>query len=434
MWQCPECKYQNDDWDDRCAKCGHSQPTSADATIQSQAAVTQITRDREGREKFGEQKKPRQQMGSVEKVSLVLVIASVLVLLVAGYVAWQRGYFSLETIGLKQDSQQMQATVAVKDTWPPDDHVLGPVVVGELPGNKHAASYAEELLDFELALNELIAPEVTRGNLDEAEDAYLYRLNQMGRELLDSYRRFEQTAEIREGEETREAFEVVRTQYVTDFSNLLTEIGILYSHDTSGVHPAYILSDDIREQLMIYDVQAGALIEDTWMQAVYNRRQLELEEEQADILRELQTHLSELQSIHVEFGKALNDLPPYGEQNGYIDNVAHDTLTVLAAFAIQVEEKVIEYEKFAKGINEDRLADRVVETMEDFESMAQEDHLYVFSEIYNIYAIDKNLEDPVYVMLAEFYDFAEQHWPELSGTYQKVYREQESIWLRRWRE
>lgn len=434
MWQCPECNYQNDDWDERCAKCGHAQPKGVDATLHSRVADRQPAGAGSARKKPGAEQEQRPQAGVVEKVSLAIVIASILILIVTGYFAWQRGYIGLETLGLGQESQQPLTTAEPQDTWPPDDHVLGPVVAGELPGSKYAASYGGELLDFELALNELVAPEVTRGTLDEAEDAYLYRLNQLGRELLDSYRRFEQMAEIREGEETSEAIEIVRTQYVTDFSNLLTEIGILYSHDTAGVHPAYILSDDIKEQLSIFDLQAAAVIEDTWMQAVYNRRQLELEDEQADLLRDLRMHLSELQSIHVEFGEALSALPPYGEQNGYIDAVAHDTLTVLAAFAIQLEDKVVEYENYVAGIDEDRLADRVVGLMDDFEAMAQEDHLYVFTEIYNIYAIDKNLDDPVYEMLADFYAFAEQHWPELSGTYQKIYREQESIWLRRWRE
>jgi len=60
--------------------------------------------------------------------------------------------------------------------------------------------------------------------------------------------------------------------------------------------------------------------------------------------------------------------------------------------------------------------------------------VYCFTEIYRIYANDKELEDPVYTKNLEVhFAFVKEHWSSLEFSYRKIAAQYEDEWARRWR-
>ena len=76
--------------------------------------------------------------------------------------------------------------------------------------------------------------------------------------------------------------------------------------------------------------------------------------------------------------------------------------------------------------------ERAKEISDEFLSLAQEDHMYAFSETYYLYENDKNLEHPAYERLRDHYEWANMHWPDIEGRYIQVFRSAVGRWAERW--
>jgi hypothetical protein len=142
--------------------------------------------------------------------------------------------------------------------------------------------------------------------------------------------------------------------------------------------------------------------------------------------------VEKLKQTHLETDELLQAAPEYRVRGGMLNETARNLLDVYDGLAGRVEAAVTEFEAYTATLPRDHRSDRIDALIEEFNTLAQQDHLYAFQETYSIYEKDRELNHPAYQNLKVHYEWAKQHWPERAAAYEKIFHEAETKWADRW--
>jgi hypothetical protein len=312
------------------------------------------------------------------------------------------------------------------------DHPLQVIYDADQRDLRHFQRYADSILDFENQLATLTVPDLSGKTLTEEIVAYLEQLNGLGNELLDDYRVFEQDAQRRRNAALDPYLEVIRQAYVSGMAALMTRTGEVYAQDDYAQHAAYGLSDVFANAMEEASPEAAAELRQLWLEYSGQRQEYLLNLAQVEETRRLSALLASLQEIRSSYQDGMSRLPPYQARNGLLNKAGRDILDLLDTLASNIEVVVQEYDDYAATLNIAELSNANLDLMNRLEELAQQDHLYAFTETYRIYAQDRKLEHPAYARLGDHFEFAEQHWPAQEMAYRRVYSKYEGEWAAFW--
>jgi len=450
MWQCPECQFWNDEPDDNCVRCQRKRGAQPSGAKGSQPAAQPQTQPRpapaakpvggppEGPEAAPDAvtrpAKRSSGLGAVEWIAIVVIAGCLVVLGWLGFNAWRGEGATLPALanlfGTADTGSQLNREQIAQ--LAEDESPLATVYQSKARNLKRFRPYADELLAVDTELLALAEPRMERGGLTAEASAYLDTLKATGDRLLTSLAAYEADCDKYRHEDLEPYLSLIRFEYLRLLDDVLTRVGAVYARDTVGEHAAYELSETIPAALGAGSSDHPELYQLTWAEAVAARQELLLNIEQEEEYKRLAAFASALKDYHRDFQASLDQLPPYQMRNGRLDQSARETLELLDALATTIEEMTVEFEEYTAGLELSALSDTNTAQLKKFESLAQEDHLYAFTEIYRIYANDRKLELPVYQRLKDHFAFAEQHWPEREMTYRRIYTQYEEEWAARW--
>ncbi|MBN2080830.1 hypothetical protein JW859_01355 [bacterium] len=460
MWQCPECQFWNDEPDDNCVRCRHKrgaqpsgvqgaqpvaaaqlepkaqpQPTAPPQPLRTvKPAVDPPDQPVAAPDSVTKPAKQRSGLGAVEWIAIVVIAGCLLALGWLGFNAWRGEGVTLPALanlfGTAETGSLLNgAQIAQLEE---DESPLATVYTAKVRNLKHFRPYADQLLATNSRLLELAEPLMERGGLTVEASAYLDALKATGDELLTSFAAYQADCDKYRSEDLEAYLSLIRFEYLRQFDDVLNRVAAVYARDTVGEHAAYDLSEAIPAALGADSSDHPELYLLTWSEAVAARQELLLNIEQEDEYKRLAAYANGLKDYHRSFQASLDQIPPYQIKNGRLDKSARDTLELLDTLATTIEEMVVDFEEYKAGLQLSALSDTNTTQLKKFESLAQEDHLYAFTEIYRIYARDRKLELPVYQRLKDHFAFAEQHWPEKEMTYRRIYTQYEEEWAALW--
>jgi hypothetical protein len=443
MWQCEQCGYRNEDWDETCQRCGAQLPAEAepaaeqpDSAAEAQAGAEVPPKAvQEVREQLAAAppKEPTTRRGrsrALEIVAWLIVIACLIGLGVVGYIARYRGLIPALFQPAGGPAEQVEPAAdgeAVEDP-------LAAVYEDDVAELKRFRRFGDALREAEAALaGKEIAPTVDGRPAPETLQL-LGELEQLGERLLSDYVEFEDLCARYSPDDLRPYQELLRQFFVARFSSLQGLLGEAYSRDADGVNTAYVLSDRLAAALEPHDAAGAEALKAQWAEAVYDRDQFLLDLAHEEELMQLAARLEALKDVHGQYNQAFSELPPYGAHRGVLDSNARKLLELLDQLGVTLEELVVEFEEYEATLDPLERSDRMEDYVEEFTTLAREDHLFCFTETYRIYVKDKRLEHPAYHGLADRYAFVKEHWPELELDYRGVYTTYEQRWADLWAE
>lgn len=435
MWQCPECKYWNDEPAQRCERCEAERDEEPDAPAESHD-----TRESAPLQLDIQAAAPAGKRWSVlERVALAVILVCVLVLGAVALLLWRGGLSLADLTGGANQGEGQGGTTAVltpasggAEEEAAAEHPLEPIYADDQRGLGQLRPFADEVMDYEEQAGGLAAPALGGGALPPEAADYLARLRELGEELLDSYESFAAEAPDWDDPDLDPYVKLLRDGYQAAMADVLGRIGAVYSRDDYGQYSAYGLSDTLAAAVEAVDPARAEELRAVWLTYVGERQEFLLNQAQVEETRRLSALEAGLREIRDNFQRSLNQLPPYTAHNGLLDGAGRDTLDLLELLATNIEVAVGEYEEYVATLSVAELSRANRDLMSRFLDLAQQDHLYAFTETYRIYAQDRRLEHPAYGRLAEHYAFVEEHWPELQMSYRRVYSNYEAEWAAMW--
>ncbi|GEM_PF-2592792 len=424
MWQCRSCEFWNDEAADSCVRC-HQERAETPSGERAAPEVAGGEQPRRGR------------WGRLEWIAAGVIAVCVLALAGLGYLAWQRGLIDLNLDWLKRGSEE-GATVAGGSfevdivQLEEDAHPLAGVYTDSLRSLKRLRPWADYVLEAQARLEELAEPAEWGEELPAEAVAYRGAAAGIAVELLERYADFEAYAAKYDDQELKPYQQLVRNEFVDRLGEALTAIGAVYAHDPVGQDSAYSLSDKAVAAVAEHAPEQAERLREVWGDAIYGRAQFLLDIEQQEEYRQLSARLEGVIELHRGFQTSLNELPPYNIRGGKLDKHGRATLELLDALAVQIEEVTLDFEEYRAGLNEALLSDRNRGLLIRIDDLCMEDHLYAFTEVYRIYAQDRELDHAAYGALAAHFDFVLQHWPRQEMAYRRVYNQYEAAWAALW--
>lgn len=448
MWQCPQCNYHNDDWDEACAKCAAPKPEPEPAPVaESEAANGQpagaapLEASMPAPGTLLPQPIPapaKKKRDPVILLSLLLVVFMLLTLGLLGYIAWQRGMITLPLPAMTSQPATSDTDTALLME---DDATLAPVELDPLQTlaaarEREARPYlplAEKLLVHREELALLSAPPPGMGdNLTAEQTAFLDQLNTKGQTLLTEYKEFEELANQDDHLETTGYQDALAEEFGNQFEEVTQLIGQIYGSNTSDMHNAYLLPDLIKATVAPGRRISLAKISETWSSALENRAQRKLDAQFPEEIQQLSARLEALKQVHRDFKEQLDALPPYEVRAGNLSKAGEDALVLLDGLMTAVEGLVQEHTEYTQTLSEIELSDHMQQLQDEFTKLAQEDHFFCFSEVCRLSVDDRNLEHPAYDALRQHYQFVDHVWPALSIEYLKAFDDSERNWHSKW--
>jgi hypothetical protein len=214
---------------------------------------------------------------------------------------------------------------------------------------------------------------------------------------------------------------------------VLEALGAFRAADLSEMQRAYLLSDELPAVADRWGYLDTEAMLDIWLAALRARHQLELDLQYGEYYRQLEARSDALIAVHQEFNQALQQVEPYRMRSGNLDAAARSHLDALDSYAGLVERLTLEFEEYRAELEGLEVSDRMQALIDGFESLAQQDHMYCFTEVYTIYVKDKELNHPAYAALKQHFEFVKATWPRLESTYAGIARKYETDWIRIWR-
>lgn len=493
MWQCQNCQYQNDEWDEVCARCtaprGASSvlavpaegeagagPGSAEVSAQVQVKhepeiavpgsefATVTTRPPEPVSPVDSPASPAAKLstdrteaqvpavpaaapapvpaaeppvpplaaarGRLDAVVTTLILVCIFGLVIVGWLAVQRGFFN-DVLGRVENASQSDGAVDGTEAVLPDDPLEALNDRG-VPKLKQFREYAEVLRDTDAALegNSVSAVGET-GSLSSESQQWLEGLGPVAEALILQYDSFEAKAAANHEGELEQYKIMLREQFAARMQNLLEPIAQARSRDISGNLQAYMIGDRLIAALDKHGQIDSSPLKDRWLAALRAREQLNLDTQNAEVYRQLEARLAALTELHQDYSSSFSEAPPYKIRNGIIDATAGKLLGLYNDLAVKIEEFTSEFEEYSAGLDPALDSDRRKELIKQFIELAQEDHEYAFTETYKLYAKDKELSHPAYLELGKRVEFVKLHWPDLEGRYRITYTKYETAWARR---
>lgn len=423
MWHCRACEFWNDETDAKCANCGRERgEVPSGASREAGPAVAAKTQRR---------------WGKLEWIAALVIAVCVLALGALSYLAWQRGLIDLNLDWLERGSDEA-ATVASGGfevdivQLEEDAHPLAGVYTDSLRSLRKLRPWADYVLASQARLEELAQPADWGEELSGEAVAYRTGAGDIAVELLARYADFEAYAAKYDDRELEPYQQLVRNEFIDRLAEALAAIGAVYAHDTVGQDAAYSLSDKSIAAVGQDAPEQAERLREVWGNAVYGRSQFLLDIEQQEEYRQLSARLEGLVELHRGFQTSLNELPPYNIRGGKLDKHGRATLELLDALALQIEEVTLDFEEYRSTLSEALLSDRNRGLVIRIDDLCLEDHLYAFTEVYRIYAQDRQLEHAAYGALAAHFDFVLAHWPRQEMAYRRVYGQYEAEWAAMW--
>jgi len=457
MWQCDACSYYNDNWDEACAKCGAAKPgqaaavspepattpddsTTVDATVVTAPVEAESKAAGDGSlPKADSDVRPPQAVGdgrppaaAVDRVLRIVIAVIGLAIVATAIFAWQRGLLS--GVDGKREAAGASGNQAMVDAGSEEIQVTQADV--DLIPAKHRRRFSGFLDQIAEAKNAAanLRPQIDRDGVLAAEDlTVLDALYAAGQQLGESYGQFEQAVADAGDPELATFSATTRQQYEQAMHAVLEALGAFRAADLSEMQRAYLLSDELPAVADKWGHLDTESLHEIWLQALRDRHQLELDLKYVEYYRQIQARLDALIQIHQEFNQALQDAEPYSIRSGTLGAGARAHLDALDSYAGLVERSVMEFEEYLAELEGLEISDRREELIESFESLAQQDHIYCFTEIYTIYVKDQELDHPVYGALKDRFGFVREYWPRLESTYSSIALGYEAEWDRFWR-
>jgi hypothetical protein len=438
MWQCKECEYHNDDWDESCLRCGaervnHDVSTLVEAapddTLTHQKIAEEATeQDSKGTTPQPKSKKSR--LSFAETFAILVIAVCVLGIVVIAYFAWSRGTLALpwgSPADVVTEDAVLPAMTEAEDQLSDELREIKQGKDRKLRSYRRFADVLETTAQqsAKISLIAMVGEEAQAKNLEA-----LPQIGELVGTLLEEYKRFEQHAAKNSNIELLPYIKAVRAEFISSFSALFSKQGQVYIYDTDRSRTEYLLVDTVINDISQMGYADVEPLHETWRQVVHNREQRILDEQYADIYAEIGEHQAQLNAVHNEHNRRFQQIAPYNIRFGHLDVNARQYLEVLASLAAAVEEQVLEFEQYKSELAELRESDRLLQLYEEYKKLAQEDHLHCFTEVYRMYVRDKDLTHPAYASLADRYAFVEEHWPREAIVYQQIYMQCEAEWIR----
>jgi len=454
MWECLECHYVNDDWEESCQRCGLGKispsltaPPSAGEPAQVQPAEpvpasgeampVRVRRTlAESRAAEGAATGRRRRMTLLETAGLLLVLISLGGCLAVGYLAWRQGVLDhylpeqLRSQGPGTAGQQSEGGALT------EAELLGdPLSDLETTRTSGFASFRRFIQPLRKAREELADVSFSStapATLSAESIVELDSLGGLGDQLLEHYSEFEPLAAKARGEELLRQVDVLRSEFAARFTELITALGQAYSRDGAATHTAYLLSDTIPNAVEQLGKIDPLPLREAWRKAVHAREQMFLDIKNDDVYRQLEARYSALVEVHNSANAALKSVPPVEWHGGVLSEDGAKLLDLYDGLATHVEKLVVEFEAYSATLTVELDSDRRRGLIKQFLDLAQGDHLLCFEEVYKIYARDRELSHPAYENLRVHYDFVKAHWPGRRSSYEEIFNRYEEEWQQRW--
>jgi len=433
MWQCPQCEYLNDEPAEVCERCQYERLQEPSTSTLAAASLPNAAPAAAPASSAGHRGRS---WSKLELAALIVILVCAVGLIALGLYAWQSGFSITDLVarggGAEPESAAPAAETPATSETAVADHPLEAIYTAKQRGLKRFRHFADEILDFENQLSQLSAPDLTVKTLTKEIVAYLERLNSLGSALFDSYQAFEDDASRQDDAGLTPYLEALRQAYLGDMKALLNKTGEVYSRDDYAQHPAYGLSDVFANAMEEANMEDAAELRQLWLEYAGQRQEYLLNMAQVEETRHLSALLASLQEIRAGYQESMSQLPPYQARNGLLDKTGRNVLDLLESLASNIEIVVTEFEDYIATLKVAELSNTNLDLIDQFEELAQQDHLYAFTESYRIYAQDRRLEHPAYARLGDHFEFVTQHWPELEMEYRRVYSQDEGEWTALW--
>ena len=440
MRKCPACSFVNEQWDERCQRCNAAlaalEQPDVDSTVagaaQQDAAAETAYDDLPLRPATAgpvvavpviPAKRPASQ---VERIAVVVIVLCILGLIGVAFAAWQRGMLAVPGVdnpsgaGARADDAD-----AVLDP-------LGALLKARVRNIKQFRSTITLLQQTEADLARFAFTNSAPGELSAESLAALDEVALIGDSLTAGYREFEERAVRYDSAELTEPKLIIREAFATRFGQLLQLVGSAYSMDLKGVHKAYLFSDSVPALLAEHKQIDPVPIKAKWDEALHNREQYELDLEYEDIYVEIAARYDALVVMHQQMKQAIDAIPPEKSRSGIIDTNSISLLELYHELMTKVEDASVEFEEYLDSLGDIRRSDKMNEQIEEFEKLAQQDHLFGFTETYKTYESDRELTHEAYSWLELHFEFVREHWPDVAPSYRQVYTYYEDRWERFW--
>jgi len=431
MWQCPQCEYLNDEPAEVCERCQFEREQPPAESTREQSPQQTVGPHLSA---AGQDVQPPRRWSKLERIALIVILVCAVGLIALALYAWRTGFSLTDLRGSGSEAAASASSdeASGADQGVPADHPLNVIYTDKQRGLKRFQRYADSILEFERQLGQLPAPDLTGKTLTEETVDYLAQLNGLGNELLDSYQDFEDDAQRQGDAGLAPYLEALRQAYLTDMKALLDKTGEVYARDDYAQHAAYGLSDVFAKAVEEASPDGAEELRQLWLEYAGQRQEYLLNMAQVEETRHLSALLASLQEIRSTYQDSMSQLPPYEVHNGLLDKAGRDILDLLDSLASNIEVVVREYEEYTATLNVAELSNANRDLLDQFEKLAQQDHLYAFTETYRIYAQDRRLDHPAYARLGDHYEFVAEHWPELEMSYRRVYSQYEGEWAATW--
>lgn len=452
MWHCEACGYHNEDLEGACAKCGAEHVSGQELQRPDGTAVLvpgSLTEDAAvpGKTTPSEEPKPG---GSA--LPLIFLTVTTLMLLGAGYLAWTRGVFGAHpspsgklpqtaapaqgaapTSPVGGEPQAAATPAAPNDSnQPAQEDPLSLLDKPDAPALGALESYRDYLIGLDVQLHGFDFSFHAPAPLSAADTAALDQLKVLTEELASKYREFETAAGTATAETPLAAAELLRQAFVFRMAALVRIVGQARAIDIDGTHAAYMAPDTLAQVLTAAGKTDAAPLRSAWEAALKAQEEGSRNAKYGAQLAELSRRYDELRRLHNDYQKKFQDSPPYSVKNGILGATAAQLISSFDELARQVESQVESMEEYRSALPADSLSSRMEAVIADFTALAQQDHLYCFTETYKVYAKDRDLSNPAYEHLKEHYEFAKAHWPGFRDQYVGVYTQYEAEWDQRW--
>ncbi|MCB1216047.1 hypothetical protein KDL44_01555 [bacterium] len=497
MWQCSSCEYVNDDWDERCLRCGVDRVTSEaelaaraerealerasqpeapvqlselerrilatprpeEQPVEESPAAGEVTasvvkpspvadavpsepvKDRERLQTdvdrlleqqlaSGNAVLPEETRRRGSELSAIIIIAVCLIGLCAvGFVAYSRGMISLPKAA---PEQALDFTALGFDSQPayPKNQDLTELLADESRGMRPFRMHAQMLYDSQAAyarIMDVLTPLPGQAEITEQLDM----TSEVSSRLFDDYAEFEKETVPKQLSKSPETVELLRAQYAARAAEVMGILQQGYIGLDQPEHRAFLLSDSIPELFSRYGAIDATGFSEQWQLIRERRRQLELDEQYAAEIEETEAWYSTLASLHAEVDKVIRGLGEVSSNRGRLNPAAIKLIVLLDNYAGKIEELNTQFEEYAKAVPETD-CDSLNEALANFRTLALEDHMYCFGEIYKRYSEDRYAELEQYDNLAAHFDYALIWWPRKKPEYEGIISTYEQRWRKSW--
>jgi len=458
MWECQACNYLNEDLDEQCQRCAAARIGGGqqDATVKvaAQPAPAPVPPRPAPQPPAGAQPQPagrKRRMGTMEWLSVAVIIVGLCVLGGALYYAWWLGkldpaiLWAYDQLGITPPGYENTGAPAQPATTeiPPSDP-LQLVMQANVRGIKPLRAEAERLAAQRAeiaALQEKMTTALAGGFAtsgaapSEAQSttaAVLDEVSGFTEQLFQKLSSFQKLAASTTKPELADSLTILRDEWEAQLGQLIDVIGAAYAADSGDSNTAYLLPERISAAFAAVSPEGAERLRQRWGNAVHAREQAKLDVQLADVYLQLQARLDAIDEVRRQFNDAAGSLPEYHIRAGLLPTAAGQYLDLLDKLESSIEELQVEYEEYRATLDPQLTSDKLEQYFKSYEEKAQGEHMYAFQEIYRIYAQDKDLSHPAYAKLAAHVDFVKQHWPRIADSYRMVYEKYEQEWKVRW--